>query len=534
VPETARTLLRVRTPSHWLSRYALTCGIVVVATLLRAAADPLIHDQIPYFIYVASVVVTTWFCGLGAGLLGTVLAAFGGNYFFVPPRYQLIPQREDWNAMVVFSVVAFGLVWLVNRWRRAEHALQLHADRLRQQSDDLRALHAESERVSRLKDEFLATLSHELRTPLNAVLGWAQLLDAGQLDARQQRRATETIVRNAKAQARLVEDILDVSAIVNGKLRLRLTTVDLAAVVRSAIEVVRPAAEAKRIEMRTLFAPHLLMVGDADRLRQVAWNLLSNAVKFSNPSAVVNVRIDHDASQLVLTVADAGKGIDPEFLPYLFERFRQADSSTTREWGGLGLGLAIVRHMVELHGGTVSAESGGVNHGATFRVMLPVRAVLADSSSPSSGQLAVAEGDAVEAPVSLDGIRVLVVDDEADALALVEAVLAKFGADVRVATTAEDAFHEVRIWRPDVLVADVAMPVEDGYSLLRRIRALAPDEGGTIPAAALTAYAQADDRDRAFAAGFQEHVSKPVMPHQLARLVATLASRSPGIPERVH
>ena len=213
------------------------------------------------------------------------------------------------------------------------------------------------------------------------------------------------------------------SAIVSGKLRLRLTTVDLAAVVRSAIEVVRPAAEAKRIELRAAFAPRLLMVGDADRLRQVAWNLLSNAVKFSNQGAVVDVRIERDASQLVLTVADTGVGIAPEFLPHLFERFRQADSSTTRERAGLGLGLAIVRHMVELHGGTVSAESGGTNRGATFRVMLPVRAVATDSSPSLPGRIAVSEGDAVEAPVSLDGVRVLVVDDEADALALVEAVL---------------------------------------------------------------------------------------------------------------
>ena len=373
-------------------------------------------------------------------------------------------------------------------------------------------------------------MSHELRTPLNAVLGWAQLLDSGQLDASQQKRATETIVRNGKAQARLVEDILDVSAIVSGKLRLRLTTVDLAAVVRSAIEVVRPAAEAKRIEMRAAFAPRLLMVGDADRLRQVAWNLLSNAVKFSHQGAVVDVRIERDASQLVLTVADTGVGIAPDFLPHLFERFRQADSSTTRERAGLGLGLAIVRHMVELHGGTVSAESGGANRGATFRVMLPVRAVATDSSPSLPGRIAVSEGDAVEAPVSLDGVRVLVVDDEADALALVEAVLRKLGAEVRVASSAQDAFHEVRTWRPDVLVADIGMPVEDGYSLLRRIRALAPAEGGAIPAAALTAYAQPEDRARAFAAGFQEHLSKPVLPHQLARLVATLALRRPAVP----
>jgi signal transduction histidine kinase/ActR/RegA family two-component response regulator len=534
MPETARTLLRVRTPSRRLTRYALACAIVAGATLLRALVDPLIHDQIPYFIYVASVVVTTWFCGFDAGILGTVLAAFVGNYLFVQPRYEFIPHREDWNAMAMFAIVAFGLVWLVSRWRRAEQALQLHAERLRRQADDLRALNTEAERINRLKDEFLATLSHELRTPLNAVLGWAQILHAGQLDARQQERATETILRNAKAQARLVEDILDVSAIVSGKLGLHLATVDLAAVVRSAVDVIRPAAEAKRTEVRTSFVPHALMVGDGDRLRQVAWNLLSNAIKFSDKAGVVDVRVERRDSQLVLTVSDMGRGIDPEFLPHLFERFRQEDSSTTRERGGLGLGLAIVRHMVELHGGTVTAESAGVNRGATFTATFPVRAVASDSRQPSPAGSVAAEGDPADTVVSLDGIRVLVVDDEPDARALVETVLRKFGADVRVAASARAAFDEVRRWRPDVMVADIGMPVEDGYSLLRRVRALSPEEGGTIPAAALTAYAQAEDRDRAFAAGFQEHVAKPVLPHQLAQLVATLALARPGVSQRTH
>jgi signal transduction histidine kinase/ActR/RegA family two-component response regulator len=513
VPDTAKTLLLVRTPSHWPLRYALACLIVVAATLLRALADPFIHDQIPYFIYVASVVITTWFCGFDAGILGTVLAAFLGNYFFVPPRYEFIPHGEDWNAMVMFAVVALGLVWLVSRWRTAEQALRKFAD-------DLQILHAEAERINRLKDEFLATLSHELRTPLNAVLGWAQVLDVGRLDA-QQKRATEAIVRNAKAQARLVEDVLDVSAIVSGKLGLHPTTVDLAAIVNSAIDVVRPAAGAKQIEVRTSFVARARMVGDADRLRQVAWNLLSNAVKFSNKGGTVEVRIDRPESQLVLTVSDTGAGIDPAFLPHLFERFRQADSSTTRQHGGLGLGLAIVRHMVELHGGTVSAESAGLNRGATFRVTFPVQAV-ADTPGQSPQAVGAHETPA-RANVSLAGIRVLVVDDEPDARELVAVILRDYGADVRVAPSAHDAFQAVRSWRPDVLVADIGMPEEDGYSLLRRIRALSPDQGGAIPAAALTAYAQAEDRQRAFAAGFQEHVAKPVLAHELAQLVETLA-----------
>jgi signal transduction histidine kinase/CheY-like chemotaxis protein len=522
VPDTARTLLQVRTPSHWFTRYALALVIVAVATLLRALVDPLIHDQIPYFIYVASVVITTWFCGFSAGVVGSAVAAVVGNYLFVPPRYEIIPHPEDWNAMAMFGVVALGLVWLVNRWRTAEHTLRKHAD-------DLSALNAEAERINRLKDEFLATLSHELRTPLSAVLGWAQMLESGQLDGPQQKRASEAIVRNAKAQARLVEDILDVSAIVSGKLVMHEATVDLAAIVRSAADVIRPAADAKRIDLRTSFASHSIMVGDADRLRQVAWNLLSNAVKFTDRGGTVEARVAHEDSALVLTVSDTGQGIESSFLPHLFERFRQADSSPTRERGGLGLGLAIVRHMVELHGGTVSAESAGRDCGSTFKVTLPVRAVASESSKgPRAAESVGASGGSMRGDASLAGVRVLVVDDEADARDLVNVILTECGAVVRVVASAHEAYREVRGWRPDVLLADIGMPGEDGYSLLRRVRALPPAEGGAVPAAALTAYARVEDRNRALAAGFQEHMSKPVLARELARSVANLARMQPA------
>jgi signal transduction histidine kinase/ActR/RegA family two-component response regulator len=525
VPETARALLKVRTPSRWFTRYALALAIVGAATLLRAMADPFIHAQVPYFIFVASVVVTTWFCGFDAGVAGSLVAAFVGNYLFVDPRYEFVPHPEDWNAMALFEVVALGLVWLVNRWRTAEQALRKYAD-------DLAALNAEAERINRLKDEFLATLSHELRTPLNAVLGWAQMLENGQLNGLQQQRASESIVRNAKAQARLVEDILDVSAIVSGKLALHEATVDLAAVVRSAADVVRPAADAKRIDVRTSFASHSIMVGDADRLRQVAWNLLSNAVKFTDKGGIVEARVAHEDSQLVLTVSDTGRGIEPSFLPYLFERFRQADSSPTRERGGLGLGLAIVRHMVELHGGTVTAASAGPNCGSTFKVTLPVRAVASEASERVRAAEPVgAAGQSVRATVSLAGLRVLVVDDEPDARDLVNVILSECGAEVRVAASAHEGYREIRAWRPDVIVADIGMPGEDGCSLLRRVRALTPAEGGAIPAAALTAYAQVEDRNRALAAGFQEHVPKPVLARELAEVVAGLARKQPA---RIH
>ncbi len=556
----ADSLARADRPQHWLPRYLLAVGIVAAATLLRALADPLIHDQIPYFIYVASVVVATWFCGIDGGLLSTVLAAFAGNYFFVSPRYELMPHGEDWTAMAMFGAVAGGLVWLVGRWKAAEGRLRqqahelrtqgqelrtqaeelqqqartLHsqADELRQQAERLQALNSEAERVGRVKDEFVATLSHELRTPLNAILGWAHLLQAGHLDPLKSKAAADTIVRNAHAQARLVDDLLDVSRIISGKLHLQLSAVDLARVVAGAIELVRNAADAKGIEIRASLPSDVVLVGDAERLRQIAWNLLSNAVKFTRKQGRVEVWLERVDSQVQLTVADTGVGIDAEFLPHLFERFSQADSSTTRRHGGLGLGLAVVRHLVELHGGVVSAASPGLDQGAVFTVTLPLRAIRELPAANPAVERRGRENDSpIPAALILRNVRVLVVDDEEDARELVEAVLSRYGADVKVAASASDAFREVRAWRPDVLVADIGMPLEDGYSLLHRIRLLPATEGGAIPAAALTAYAQLGDRERALAAGFQEHVPKPVRPERLAEVVASLVH---GDARRVH
>ncbi|RPJ81414.1 MAG: hypothetical protein EHM13_10465, partial [Acidobacteria bacterium] len=340
------------------------------------------------------------------------------------------------------------MVWLVGRWRAAERELrgqaqELHArgqelraqaDELRAQAGRLQALHTEAERINRVKDEFLATLSHELRTPLNAIVGWAHLLVSGGLDAQRQTTAAETILRNAHAQTRLVDDLLDVSRIINGKLLLPLSHVDLATVVAAAIELVRNAADAKEIELRSSLPPGgAVMVGDAERLRQVVWNLLSNAVKFTKKRGRVEIRLERMDSQLELTVSDTGVGIDPEFVSHMFERFSQADSSTTRPHGGLGLGLAVVRHLVELHGGTVSAASQGLGHGATFRVTLPVRAT---AEAPTAVRVVERRGDesaGSPAPLALHGLRVLVVDDEADARELVKAVLTRYGAAVKVA-----------------------------------------------------------------------------------------------------
>lgn len=525
MPLSTKALPQPRVPQRWYLRFLLAAAVVAAASVLRALVDPLIHDQIPYFIYIASVVVATWFCGADAAIFSTVLAAFIGNYLFVPPRYEFVPHGEDWMAMGMFSTVALGLVWLVGRWKRAERSLYAHARRLQEQADELRGLHAEAERINRVKDEFLATLSHELRTPMNAIVGWASILREGGLNERQAADAGDTILRNSRAQVRLIEDLLDVSRIISGKLQLHLAPMDMADVVRLALEAVQPAAAGKDIELRTILPPAAILVGDPDRLRQVAWNLLSNAVKFTPRHGRVEVRLDMKQSQVHLTVTDNGVGVQPEFLPHLFERFTQADSTMTRRHGGLGLGLAIVRHIAELHGGTVTAASEGKDRGATFTVVLPVRAV----AQPVNGEADVREdtrepADAVRLSV-LRGIKVLVVDDDPDARELVETVLRHYGAEVRSAGSADEAFEEVRRWQPDALVADIGMPVEDGYSLLRRVRALSVAEGGLTPAAALTAYAQREDRDRAFAAGFQEHVAKPVPPERLAHVVARLVSR---------
>jgi PAS domain S-box-containing protein len=377
-----------------------------------------------------------------------------------------------------------------------------------------------AEDASRAKDEFLATVSHELRTPLNAVLGWSTILRDRVTDAALA-KPIEVIHRNAQAQARIIDDILDVSSVVTGKFRIESKPADLVAIAREALEVVRPSALAKQISLAFEPAAEIcLLVADAERLQQVVWNLLSNAVKFTNPGGTVRIRLGRESSKVVLTVSDSGRGIDPEFLPHVFERFKQGDSSIRRRVGGLGLGLALVRHIVELHGGQVAATSAGIGQGATFTVMLPIRAVLpppADSPVPPPVAPLKSNG------ARLAGIRVLVVDDELDARDLVTTVLEMAGAEVECAASAAEGFDAFRRWHPDVLVSDIGMPEEDGYSLMRRIRALSPDEGSRTPSLALTAFAREEDRTRAIRSGFTTHIGKPVDPDALTLAVANLS-----------
>lgn len=395
----------------------------------------------------------------------------------------------------------------VNARLRIEMAEREEAERARDR------LYREAHDANRLKDEFLSTLSHELRTPLNAIFGWARILRTRDLDAKSA-HAVEVIERNAEAQIRLIEEVLDVSRIITGKMVLTIEPTDVRAVVRATIDSLRPAMRAKQIRFEEHMLEDLPRVnGDAHRLQQVFWNLLSNAVKFTGNHGTITLTARLAPPAVELEIADTGIGIGREVLPFVFDRFRQADSSTTRLHGGLGLGLAIVRHIVELHGGTVRASSAGEGHGATFVIQLPIAEGDATAAERSN-----ARRDIGSSGQPLRNRRVLVVEDHADARDLIVAVLEGAGAEVVSTATAHDAVAHAREVRPDVLISDLGLPGEDGYSLLVEFRKICPD----VPGIALTAYARTSDRDRALSAGFQRHSVKPVDPRQFVELVASV------------
>ena len=400
--------------------------------------------------------------------------------------------------------------------RRA--ALAVDNARLYRASQEARTA---AEKANRAKDEFLATLSHELRTPLTPILGWTVMLRSGNLDQASILRGLEVIERNVRAQTQLIGDLLDVSRIITGKLRLEVRPIDLAPVVEAGVDAVRSSAEAKEIKLDLELPQGMPQVlGDPDRLQQVVWNLVSNAVKFTPQQGRIGVRLVKEESHVSLLVHDSGKGITPEFLPFVFDRFRQADSTSTRSHGGLGLGLAIVRHLVELHGGTVDAKSGGEGQGAMFTVNLPLMAPSEAGEGPARLPVAEAAED-----VRLDGVRVLVLEDENDVRDFLSVSLVQYGAQVSAFATTAEALQALEEQRPHVLVSDIGMPGEDGYDFIRRVRALDPERGGQTPAAALTAHAKGEDGARVLTAGFQVHLKKPVQPAELASVVATLAGR---------
>lgn len=419
--------------------------------------------------------------------------------------HQAIPQRNEQGQIIKW----FGTATDIDRQKQ----LELERDRLLLQEQTARA---EAERANRIKDEFLAILSHELRAPLNPILGWASLLQKRQFDAATTAQALATIERNAKLQTQLIDDLLDVAKILRGKLVMELTTVDLAFVIESAIDTMQAAAAAKSIQVHAVLPRIGHISGDPVRLQQIVWNLLSNAIKFTPQAGRIEIRLEQVDHQAKISVSDTGKGIKPEFLPHLFESFRQEDASTTRKYGGLGLGLAIVRHLIEAHGGTITANSLGEGQGATFIVCFDL--IDTEPEMRQSEQYSIQELD-------LTGIRVLAVDDEPDARELLATVLTMYGAEVLMVTSAAEVLAALEPFHPDVLISDIGMPDVNGHSLIRQIRALLPEQGGQVPAIALTAYAREEDHQQAITSGFQQQVTKPLEPEKLVQAVVILARR---------
>lgn len=385
-------------------------------------------------------------------------------------------------------------------------------------------LYQDAQEANRIKDEFLAIVSHELRTPLNAILGWVNILRNRKVNESLTTRALETIERNAKSQTKLIEDILDISRIIRGNIRLNTAPVHLASLIHAVIENVRPTAEIKAIQIKSSFDPSVsLVMGDKERLQQIVWNLLSNAVKFTPEKGCVEVRLEQVNSTAQFVVKDTGKGINIGFLPYVFDRFRQADSTTTRPHGGLGLGLAIVRQLVEMHNGMVYAASEGEGKGATFTVQLPVIEAVQEAATEENASVA-------NIP-TLEGLRVLVVDDSVDTLDLIAFILEQYKAQVRTATSVDEALHAIAQIKPDILISDIGMPDQDGYALIRQVRTLEADEERHIPAVALTAFAREEERSLILNSGFQMHIPKPVEPTELVAVVANMAGRNHSQPE---
>jgi PAS domain S-box-containing protein len=390
-----------------------------------------------------------------------------------------------------------------------------------------KAAHEEAQAANRMKDEFLATISHELRTPLTSILGWARMLTSGRLAKAEARHALEVIAQSAQSQAQLIEDILDTSRIITGRLKLEAQPVAIEHVFHAAIDVIRPSAEAKGISLSAVVGePDGIVLGDANRLQQAIWNLLSNAVKFTGEGGRIEARLGRAEGQIEITVKDTGIGIEPQFLPYVFDRFRQADSTSTRKYGGLGIGLTIVRHIVEMHGGGVLASSSGRGQGATFRIRLPLISAL----RPEGPETEPAPAPEIERKVineshRLDEVRVLLVEDNPETLDMLKVIFEESGAEVIAATSLDEALDALDRFRPDVLVSDIAMQDRDGYVLVREVRSREPERGGKIPAVALTANFRAEDRVRVLSAGFQMYIAKPIDPNDLIAAVASLTGR---------
>ncbi|HEX8128615.1 MAG TPA: ATP-binding protein [Pyrinomonadaceae bacterium] len=462
-----------------------------------------------------------------------VLTSGGGD---VPPNLTVLKTLADAGNVTLIErptrvLTLVSALHAALRARRRQYEVREHLLAQKRTEEERALLLAKAEEANRTKDEFLATMSHELRTPMTAILGWAQLLRSHTLSEEDFQRALEIVERNAQAQNKLIDDLLDISRIITGKLRLDVCAVDLASVIASVVDALRPTAEARAIRLQTILDPQASLVsGDTDRLQQVVWNLLSNAIKFTPKGGSVQVRLERADSHIEIVVSDSGKGISPEFLPHVFDRFRQADGTSTRKHGGLGLGLSIVRQLVELHGGTVAAESEGEGQGTTFFVQLPqlITRTQADEAVPPRRHPTVGgNGLSFDCPPSLEGLRVLIVDDEPNTRLLLRTVLERCGSKVETAGSVAEALAAFAQSKPDVIISDIGMPEEDGYELISKIRAAeSGSSGGRVPAIALTAYARVEDRVRALNAGFQVHVPKPIEPVELLAVVASLTGHT--------
>ncbi len=484
-----------------------------------AEAVPALKDQL--FIDYLDDVFRTGRAHEGLGELVRLPTGPGGALEDRYYNYIYAPLRSTDGAVEGVLLSAFDVSLQVLARKELERALEQLKAATEERSRALEQAH----RANRAKDEFLATMSHELRTPLNAIVGWSSLLQTGCVSPENTPRALETIERNARVQSRLIEDMLDLARIEQGKLLLSVGPTELVRVVEAALDSVRIAAEAKGIRLQPVLDSHATIIGDADRLQQVAWNLLSNAIKFTPKGGRVHVHVRRRESYVELVVADDGMGIDPEFLPHVFDCFRQADAKISRKAGGLGLGLAIVRSIVELHGGTVTAQSDGLGRGATFTIRLPTAPLRADAAPAAPDAPPALSGPKFECPGVLSGLRILVVDDEADTRALLRFILEQCGCVVAVAADAEGALAKLGDVELDVLVSDIGMPVVDGYSLIRSVRSHRKGSVARIPAIALTAYARSEDRAHAVRAGFDMHLTKPVEPSELLAIVAALVER---------
>ena len=455
--------------------------------------------------------------GLHGYLLAMEPAAEGTGFSQMQQSARVSPLTE--NGQVVGTVTVIDDVTeRVAREAELQAQIEFRSRALAREQE----AREEAERANRVKDDFLATISHELRTPLNAIIGWSQMLLGGKLDQDTSQRAIETIHRNAQSQNKLIGDLLDVSRIISGKLALDRRPLDLPVIIAASLDAIRPAAEAKNISLHSEIGEHAeAILADANRLQQVIWNLLTNAIKFTPRGGRVKVVLRRVEDHVQMIFIDSGIGISPEFLPLVFDRFRQADAASTRQQGGLGLGLSIVRHIVESHGGTVSAESAGEGKGSKFIVSLPLIDI---ENMPVEGSGIRAHREE-SMSTSLKGLNILVVDDEADSCDLLRALLERCGSKVATVTSAAEALEIIKETPPDLLISDIGMPIEDGYSLIAKVRALPAEQGGQIPAVALTAYAAPTDGQRIIQSGYQIHLAKPIETDEFLSAIANLAAR---------